>query len=99
MMSPMEMPKNGITARITAASLAFIINAMISAPTSMPGARRAIRRHIITTCCSCCTSLVSRVTREPVLKLSIFLKENAWTLANRSCRRSLVKLIDALDEK
>ena len=78
---------------------AFMINAMIKAPASMPGARSIIRRPIIITFCTCWTSFVSRVTREPVLKSSIFLNENCCTLENTSWRRSLVKLIDALAAK
>ena len=53
---------------------------MISAPISIPGARRAIRRSVLTKFCSWVTSLVSRVTSEPVLKRSMLRKEKLCTL-------------------
>ena len=89
----------GITIRITSASLAFIVNAIINAPMNMPGDRRAIRSAIISTFCTCWMSLVSRVTREPVLNSSMFAKENCCTFLNTSLRRSLVKQMAAFDEK
>ena len=77
---PMPTDSSGITTRITRARRAFMVNAMIKAPTNIPGALNIITRAIRTTICTCCTSLVRRVTREPVLKSSIFLNENCWTL-------------------
>ena len=53
---------------------------IISAPISIPGARRAIRRSVLTKFCSWVTSLVSRVTSEPVLKRSMLRKEKLCTL-------------------
>ena len=74
-MRKMARVKKGITTRITSASLVFIRKAMISAPISMPGARNIILSPIMVTFCTCWMSLVSRVTRDPVLYWSIFLNE------------------------
>ena len=64
--SAMVSVRRGITTRMTTASLAFMINAIIRAPTNIPGALSMRRRPIMTTFCICCMSLVSLVTREPV---------------------------------
>ena len=84
---------------MTAASSAFIQNAITSAPRNMPGARSIIRSPIIIRFCTCWISFVRRVTSDPVLNVSIFLNENCCTLANKSRRRSLVKEIDAFAAK
>ena len=46
--------------------------------------------------CTCVISLVSRVTREPVEKLSMLRKENFCTCLKQSFLRSAPKLMDAL---
>ena len=87
-----------ITGRITRKILAspgFIATAMMMAPISMPGARSIIRSPIIIRFCTWVMSLVSRVTREPVEKLSMFWKENFCTFRKQSFRRSAPKLMDA----
>ena len=58
--------KSGMTTSMTTASLAFMMNAMIRAPTNMPGARSIRRSPIMITFWICWMSLVSLVTREPV---------------------------------
>ena len=55
--------------------------AITSAATSIPGARSAILSIILTKFCSCVTSLVSRVTSEPVENLSILANEYFCTEA------------------
>jgi len=45
--------------------------------------RRAIRKVI----CTLFTSLVSRVTRDAVLKRSMFVNENCWTFSKSASRR------------
>ena len=61
------MDKNGMTIKMTNASLAFIRSAMISAPINIPGARNNNRSPIMVTFCTCWTSFVRRVTKDPVL--------------------------------
>ena len=97
--SPMARERRGITTSRIAASLPFIIKAINNAPTNIPGARRAIFKPMVSTFCTCWISLVRRVTREPVLKLSMLAKENCWTFLNTSLRRSVVKFMDAFAAK
>ena len=59
---------SGMDTASTSANRALSDMAMISAPISMPGARSVMRRSILTKFCSCVTSLVMRVTSEPVWK-------------------------------
>ncbi len=68
-----------VTTKIKA-NLAWMMMAMIRPPTSIPGARRHMRNKILMKFWICVTSLVRRVTREPVENLSIFSKENFCTL-------------------
>ena len=86
--SPMARERRGITTSRIAASLPFIINAINNAPTNIPGARRAIFKPMVSTFCTCWISLVRRVTREPVLKLSMLAKENCCSFANSALRIS-----------
>ena len=95
----MARESSGITTSRTAASFPFIRKAMISAPTNIPGARRAIFSPMVSTFCTCWISLVRRVTREPVLNPSMLANENCWTFLNTSLRRSVVKLMDAFAAK
>ena len=53
--------------------------AIISAPISMPGALKAMRRVIFTMFCICVTSFVSLVTSDPVENLSMFANEKRCT--------------------
>ena len=64
---------------------------MIRPPIIMPGARRAIRITIATKFCSWVTSLVTRVTREPVENRSILPNAKLWILVYRSVRISPAK--------
>ena len=76
-----------------------IVIAIIKAPISIPGERRHILSSMFTKFCSCVTSFVRRVTREPVENLSIFAKEYFCTLAKTSFLRSAAKLTDAFAPK
>ena len=89
----------GIATASTTARLGLSEIAMISAPMSMPGARRNMRSSMLTKFCICVTSLVRRVTSEPVWNLSMLAKENFCTLRKTSMRRSLAKLTDAFAPK
>ncbi len=68
--------RSGEAIRIMTARDAFIINAIMTAPISIPGARSIMRSPIMITFCICVISFVSLVTSDPVLKLSILAKEN-----------------------
>ena len=96
---PMAIASAGATIKMITAREAFIINAMITAPISIPGARSIIRSPIIITFCICVMSFVSLVTSEPALNPSILAKENCCTFRNRSPRKSLPKCIAAFTAK
>ena len=87
----------GMMTRNILARPAFMEKAIIIAPISIPGALSIIRRAIIIRFCTWVISLVSRVTSEPVEKVSILVKENFCTFLKQSLRRSAPKLMDALE--
>ncbi len=68
-------------------------------PISIPGARRHIRSSILIKFCICVTSLVSRVTSDPVLNRSMLENENCCTLRYTSARKSAAKFTDAFAPK
>ena len=72
---------------------------MIRPPIIIPGARRAIRMSMATKFCIWVTSLVTRVTSEPVENRSIFPKEKLWIFRYRSLRISPAKAILAFELK
>ena len=67
---------SGIETASTTASEGFMAMVMISAPISMPGARRHMRISMLIMFMIWVTSLVRRVTSEPVEKWSMFANEN-----------------------
>ena len=71
--------KIGAITPIIIARLALICVAIMTAPISIPGARSIIISDIRVIFCSCVTSLVSLVTREPVWKWSRLAKEKVCT--------------------
>ena len=56
--------------------------AIISAPTIMTGARKAMRIIMLNAICTLFTSVVKRVTSEAVENLSTFENENDCTFSN-----------------
>ena len=78
---------SGITTSSTTASRALRYRLMISAATSITGARTSIRRPMASIIVMALTSLVMRVMREAEEKRSISAKENSCTLSNRHWRR------------
>ena len=99
MISMIRATKIGITIKTTTASLAFITIAMIRAPINNPGARSIMRSAILIRFCTCVMSLVSLVTKDPVLNWSRLENENFCTLSNRSLLKSEEKLIAAFAAK
>ena len=94
------MPSStGIVTASTSARCGARMISMISAPISMPGARRHMRKSMLMKFITCVTSLVNRVTSEPAENLSIFANENFCTLANTSRRTSPAKLTAAFAPK
>ena len=73
--------------------------AMIRPPIIMLGARSAIRITMATKFCIWVTSLVTRVTSEPVENRSILPKEKLWILRYRSLRISPAKAMLAFELK
>ena len=86
----------GTTIRKIHASCGLITKAIIIAPIRIPGERRHALNVRIIIFCICVISLVSRVISEPVLNLSILLKENFCIFSNKSMRKSVPKFIAAL---
>ena len=93
--SSITTSSTGMVTSSTRASSGSRTMTMISAPMSMPGARRHMRSSMLTKFISWVTSLVRRVTSEPVEKRSMLAKENLCTFANTSRRRSAAKLTAA----
>ena len=94
-----ETNSTGIATANTTESDGRMVMAIISAPIIIPGARILIRSIILTKFCTWVTSLVKRVTSEPVENLSIFANEYCCTLRYTSTRISAAKLTDALAPK
>ena len=86
-------PRTGRAIRNTMLSRLLILTAMITANTSMIGARNAMRISIWNAFWTLVTSVVSLVTREAVLNLSMFLKEKLCVFSKRPCRRFFEKPI------
>ena len=67
-MMPRTLARNGITTRKTVTRLALIWKAIVVAQISMTGARTKIRRIIMKAVWTFDTSVVSRMTKDEVLK-------------------------------
>ena len=72
------------------------MNAMVIAKMSMKGDLTAVLITIMNEFCTLVMSVVILVTSEDVENLSMFPKENCWTLLNMSDLRFLAKPADAL---
>ena len=81
MMIPTTTSITGMLTRNTMDREGRMAIAMIRAAIIIPGARSASRSSILTKFCNWVTSLVSRVTSEPVENLSMLAKEYFCTLA------------------
>ena len=78
------MPRSGTTTTKVSASLPPMMNAMVIAKMSMKGDLTAVLMIIMKEFCTLVMSVVILVTREDVENLSMFPKENCWTLLNMS---------------
>ena len=94
-MKYMKVPSTGMASSMMAESFMEMRVAMKVAMISMKGERASMRIHIIKAFCTLVTSLVSRVMREGVLNLSMFLWEKACTRSNRPMLRFLARPLEA----
>ena len=92
------------TARIGTATKKIITSsplmraARMVAITSMNGARKSMRVHIMTMFCALFTSVVMRVTSEAVLKRSMLKNEKVCTLSKSALRSCFAKPAPPTDE-
>ena len=93
MMSPMEMPRTGTTARTSQDRPMSSRAAMMMPPTIMIGAATMSVPPISTSICTCCTSLVSRVISDGAPKCWTSRAEKEPTRRKMAARRSRPKPI------
>ena len=87
MISATEIKRIGVVTAKTNDSERLMRIAMITENTSISGARIRSLIPMVQIICSWVTSLVSRVVRDAVEKVSMFLKENSWTFSNSAQRK------------
>ena len=95
-MSTIESASIGTLTKNTIDRSGFTLTAIISAPTSITGARNPIFISIKKEFCTIFTSVVRRVTSEAVENLSIFLNEKSCTLLKSLLLRFFEKPMLAL---
>ena len=71
------------------AARTLTVNAMIMAPNTTKGLRRNRRRNRFRPLCTWLMSLVIRVMRVLVPRVSISVKPSFWMCSNRVCRREV----------
>ena len=77
-----------VTTKISAAR-AFTVKAMTMAPITTNGLRRNRRKNRFRPLCTWFTSLVMRVIRVLVPRVSISVKLRVWMCSNRAWRRAV----------
>ena len=99
MITTIRHTRTGMAASTTRARRTFRRSTQYMPPIKRKGDRISMRMQVVKAFWIWVTSLVMRVTREPVLKVSMLAKVKYCTLWNRSLRMSLAKPKPALVEK